>query len=281
MPSRPDTDLTNTAPDRYDIGEASTTSGSSDTSGHIPTGNALDQAHAAFTVSITGPSRLTLSGVDLGHGFPARSIDLVELRSILLDAHTGPGARDAAWAELVWRSREGDPAWMIGCIGVAMPGLKAIATRATRNTSAAHADDIVSEMLTAFLAALATVDLDRRSILSRLNWHARRAANRARHHGTRETALSPERLCALADHRRPEGHVDLVLAEAVHRGTISPLEAKIISETRLQGRSCTAVAEQLGLSYEALMKRRRRAESRLATDLTGDGSADVMSRNGA
>ena len=243
------------------------------------TGNALDRAQAAFAAAMAGPSRLTLSGVALGHGFPARSIDLVELRSILLDAHTGADARDVAWAELVRRSRNDGHAWTIGCIGVALPGLKAIAARATRHTTAVQSDDIVSELLTAFLAALATVDLDRRSILSRLNWHARRAANRARHDGSPESVLDPERLCAFTV-RDPEGHVDHVLAEAVHRGTISPLEAEIITETRLQGRSCATVAAQLGLSHEALMKRRRRAETRLAADLTDANPAGLMSRNG-
>jgi DNA-directed RNA polymerase specialized sigma24 family protein len=273
MPSRPPAQLTSTAPDHYDTSAADPISRSPSTRGRIPTGNALDHAQAAFDSVIAGLSRLAVNGVDLGDGFPDRRIDLVELRSILLDARTTPKARDAAWAELVRRSRGGDPDWAIGCIGVALPGLKAIAARATRDTPGAHADDIVSELLTAFLAALATVDLDRRSILSRLNWHARRAANRARHSGSREMALDPERLRTVTDHRL-EGHVDLVLADAVERGTIPPLEAEIIIETRLEGRSCAVVAAQLGLSYEALMKRRRRAETRLAADLTGDDPAD-------
>lgn len=280
MPSRPPAQLASTAADHHDTCAVAAASCSPTARDRVPTGNALDHAQAAFDSVMAGPSPLAVNGVALGDGFPARSIDLVELRSILLDAHTAPKARDAAWAELVRRSRDGDSVWTIGCIGVALPGLKAIAARATRDATATLVDDIVSELLTAFLAALVTVDLDRRSILSRLNWHARRAANRARHRdGSRETALDPERLCAITV-RRLEGHVDLVLADAVERGTISPLEADIIIETRLERHSCAAVAAQFGLSYEALMKRRRRAEARLAADLMGEDSADLMSRNG-
>jgi DNA-directed RNA polymerase specialized sigma24 family protein len=280
MFTRPPTHLASTSPNPCDVGDVPAVGGSARLSSQTSSGNALDQAQAAFTAMMAGPSPLTLNGVDLGHGFPTRGIDLVELRSILLDARTSADSRDAAWAELVGRSRDDDPTWTIGCIGVALPGLKTIAARATKGTTTALAEDIVAEMLTAFLEALATVDVDRRAILSRLNWHARRAANRARHHHSRETALDPERIGPLTSHRHSEGHVDLVLADAVQRGTISAVEAEIIIETRLEGRSCAVVAAAFGLSYEALMKRRRRAETRLAADLTGDCSAGLMSRNG-
>ena len=68
------------------------------------------------------------------------------------------------WAELVRRARSGDPAWVVGLVGVAMPGLR----RAAATLSASYRgdpDDLQTEILTGFLAALRALDpddLDRR-----------------------------------------------------------------------------------------------------------------------
>ena len=49
---------------------------------------------------------------------------LDELRVLLLHPSTSARARNAVWAELVRRARDGDPAWVIGLAGIAMPGLR-------------------------------------------------------------------------------------------------------------------------------------------------------------
>lgn len=60
------------------------------------------------------------------------------------------------------------------------------------------------------------------------------------------------------------GHPDLLLADAVEQGIVTRFEAQLIGTTRLEDVSLTELADHLGIDYEVLRKRRRRAETRLA-----------------
>jgi hypothetical protein len=51
-----------------------------------------------------------------------------ELRGLLLHPETSAAARTKVRADLVYRVRAGDPAWVIGLVGVAMPGLRRAAS---------------------------------------------------------------------------------------------------------------------------------------------------------
>ena len=88
-----------------------------------------------------------------------------------------PGARNQVWAELVRRARAGTPAWIVGLVGIAMPGLR----RAAATLSAGYRGDpadLQSEILTGFLAAMRALDLDDLDavpLASRLCWAAWRA----------------------------------------------------------------------------------------------------------
>jgi hypothetical protein len=55
-----------------------------------------------------------------------------------------------------------------------------------------------------------------------------------------------------------------VLAAAVDAGVLAEHEARLIFDTRVAGRTLPEVADELGLTYEAAKKRRRRAEARWA-----------------
>ena len=105
---------------------------------------------------------------------------LGELRALLLHPATSPAARNSVWAELVRRARGGDPAWVVGLAGVAMPGLR----RAAASLSAGwrgDTEDLQAEILTGFLAALRALDLDdldRVPLASRLCWAAWRAGQK-------------------------------------------------------------------------------------------------------
>jgi hypothetical protein len=81
----------------------------------------------------------------LAAGLPGRLVPLDELR-VLLHPATTAAARNRVWAELVRRARAGDPAWVIGLTGIALPGLRhAVASL----TAAYHGDpaDLQSEVL--------------------------------------------------------------------------------------------------------------------------------------
>jgi DNA-directed RNA polymerase specialized sigma24 family protein len=62
----------------------------------------------------------------------------------------------------------------------------------------------------------------------------------------------------------PELSPRVLLAEAVYAGVLAEHEARLILDTRVDGRTLPEVADELGLSYEAAKKRRRRAEARWA-----------------
>jgi hypothetical protein len=244
-------------------------------------GNALDVAEATFTLLTAGPSPLAVDGAALGRGLPARLIEVTELREILLCDDSGQALRDAAWAELIRRSRDHGPAWTIGCVGMALPGLKKIAARATHDLPAAQAEDVVAEMVAAFLAALAEVDIARHSIALRLMWTARRAATRTRHRETRETPIDPETIPAAGTPRSfappcaddGEGAAQ-VLADAVRRGVLTQPQAELITITRLRGIPVTVHARHLGVPAYSLYARRQRAEERLVAALR-DGQLPV------
>jgi len=66
--------------------------------------------------------------------------------------------------------------------------------------------------------------------------------------------------------------VEVVLARAVRAGALSREEAVLILETRIEGVSLASLAGDGQVAYEALRKRRRRAERRLLLHL---GRPDV------
>jgi hypothetical protein len=53
--------------------------------------NALSVASRAFQLLVTGPSPLSVDGRSIGHGAPARLIDLGELKALLLGPQAGGG----------------------------------------------------------------------------------------------------------------------------------------------------------------------------------------------
>src|SRR5699024_3514904 len=60
-----------------------------------------------------------------------------------------------------------------------------------------------------------------------------------------------------------QGSPDLLLVSAVRVGVLSQTQAQLIAQTRLEDIPLTQIAEQSGVSYKALAKRRERAETRL------------------
>ena len=137
----------------------------------------LDSADASFRALTTGPQPLALHAASLAAGLPDRLVPLDELRALLLHPATGARARNKVWAELIRRARSGSPAWVVGLVGVAMPGLR----RAAATLSASYRGDpadLQTEILTGFLAAMRALDpddLDRVPLASRLCWAAWRA----------------------------------------------------------------------------------------------------------
>jgi hypothetical protein len=97
----------------------------------------LDDLEISLRLLCTGPKPLAVNGRRLGHGLPRRMIPLHELASVLMHPATGFQAREAAWRLLVTNARTGDEKWIVGAVGVALPGLRRAAGRLARATSRA------------------------------------------------------------------------------------------------------------------------------------------------
>ncbi|MFE9918188.1 hypothetical protein ACFYPG_23805 [Micromonospora sp. NPDC005553] len=81
----------------------------------------LDFAQRAFDLLVHPPTTLQFDGC------PDRLMSLYELKRYLLDRDTSREVRNLIWRELVVRSRKDGPGWGLGAVGLAMPGLRALA----------------------------------------------------------------------------------------------------------------------------------------------------------
>jgi hypothetical protein len=82
----------------------------------------LDSLETTFRLLSTGPQPLALEGHAIG--LPRASIGLWELRPVLFHPATGVAIQRAVLVELVGRARRRRGAWMIGLVGVLLPGLR-------------------------------------------------------------------------------------------------------------------------------------------------------------
>jgi hypothetical protein len=222
----------------------------------------LDSVDFAFRALTEGPAPLAVNGRRISNELPQRRIPLDELKRVLLRASASPTVRDAAWAHLVRSARRDGPPWVIGAVGVALPGLRRAAGRVTRGYRGDTAD-IDAEVLTGFLAALHTVDLARPKIALRLCWAGYRAGARLRYADAAFASRHTEAVASVAP-PRPWGHPDLVLADAVAKRVITAGQAELIARTRLEDLELQDAARELRISYAAAKMRRLRAEWRLA-----------------
>ncbi|MEV4644947.1 hypothetical protein [Saccharopolyspora sp. NPDC049357] len=133
--------------------------------------------------------------------------------------------------------------------------------------------DIEAAVLAGFVTELAQIDCSRKQIMVRLRW----AAYRAGHNAVREaldTPLPAGTTPSSSPPPRPREHPDFVLARAVTDEVITPDEAHLIGATRLEGIALAEVAEHYGASYEAIKKKRQRAEHKLVDYLRDDSGTD-------
>ncbi|MCP2336960.1 hypothetical protein [Actinomadura rupiterrae] len=253
-------------------------------------GGVLGRLETEFRQLATGPGALLLDGCEIGEVLPSRPLALGELRAMLLGPETRGDLKDLVWAALVRRARADGEPWVTACVGMALPGLRAAAARNLRHSPERLADDVVSEMLTEFLAQLPRIDLDRPRIATRLLWWGRKGALRERGRGLRVEPRDPHEALERADQHEtasdgglqgsvcssPVEPADL-LGLAIRQGIIRAEDAELIRATRLQGQSLRHVARGRGEAESKLYSQRERAEARLATAMaSGQVSARAV-----
>ncbi|KZM69754.1 hypothetical protein [Nocardia terpenica] len=196
----------------------------------------------------------------------------------VLDRRVPLAEVDAVWAELVTRARTRQEVPVLVCAGFALPMLSTLSSTLTGHWT--HRHDTQAMVLTALLEAVDWIDLSRPYVASRLRWavyHRCRAAIRERRLASVPSwwVTSPDSIDEDADipvsidlgHAR-RGHPDELLELAVAEGVLTAAEARLIADTRLDGQPLHGVAADVGIDYDTVVKRRRRAELRLAQWLT-------------
>ncbi|MDI6101201.1 hypothetical protein QLQ12_21540 [Actinoplanes sp. NEAU-A12] len=216
----------------------------------------FDVAANSFRLLTTGPEPLSIDGATLGGGLPRRRIPLSELSAILMHPSCGYATSDQVWRLLISRARTDGPAWVVGAVGVALPGLHPAAYRLRT-----FSGDVQAELLAAFVTALRTVKPGGTKVAQRLlsaTFTAARAALRTDEPRTNALVQAPVSAPTA-------GHPDVVLTRAVATGVITPREAELIGATRLDEVSVADYAARLGKATKAVYKARDRAEERLVT----------------
>jgi hypothetical protein len=233
---------------------------------------ALTQADAHFALLVCQPAPLAFDARAIT-GLPGRIFPLDQLRDLLVAGVPTP-VQDAVWRQLAVAARGWGPAWVVGAVGVAAPGLSRMATRLSHGLPG-QAEDIDSEILAGFLHALRTEDIDRPRLWLRLCWAAWRAGHTARK--VDHVAELPTDLpTGGATPRRPYGHPDLILGRAVAAGVITAAQADLIGATRLGDVLVEQIAAEHAVPAATIRMRRKRAERTLVRalargDLSGRG----------
>jgi hypothetical protein len=220
----------------------------------------LDAAQRGFDLLVMPPAPLGFDGRQVD-GCPPRLLPLDELKRWLLRRGTPARVRDVVWRELVVRARREGPAWMVAAVGVAMPGLRAMAGRLAAGY-AGDTDDVDAELLAGFVRKLRELDVEAPKVLLRLLWAAERAGRKVRYAQVSTEPLEFEpagpRMPLL-----PWGHPDLVLASAVRAAVIDTDEAAMIAATRLEGVPVEVAATWWGIAPQLASQWRKVAEGRL------------------
>lgn len=231
------------------------------------TNSALDHIATAYDVLADGPHAPAVPADITDTLAPAHP---GEVAAILYNRSTSPTKRDRIWAHIVGRTRtDNNGEWTVIATGLALPGLRRAAARTARIWPHDDPGDTDAEVLAGFVAALSEVDLARPRICSRLvqaAFSAGRAAAR------RHIRAAQTRQRALESSMPPpvSGHVDLVLARAVHEGIITRADAEIIGATRLDHQPLVEEAATQGLTLAELQQIRDTAETALRNWITGE-----------
>jgi hypothetical protein len=140
--------------------------------------------------------------------------------------------------------------------------------------------DLEAEALAGLLQAVRVWPCGQDRVATRLVWAAARAAHKLLR---RELAVAEREVTVGLVLEPPPWaavHGELVLEQAVAAGVVSQLEAELVAATRIQEVPLRELAGRWGVGYEALRKRRQRAEAALVGWLRAQGVVPNRGREG-
>jgi len=126
----------------------------------------LDMLETTFRLLATGPNPLALSGPAVG--LRAGPIGLRDLRAMVFHPAASASMQRAVLVELVGRARRHRGAWVVGLVGVVLPGLARPA-----GPTAGHAGgitDLDATMLARVLEQLDASEVRSEEVAERLLW---------------------------------------------------------------------------------------------------------------
>lgn len=225
-----------------------------------PTPRPLVAVEAQFERIAADPVPLSAAAAA---ALPQAPVTWGRLRELLADTSVPYEVMDVdlVWVWLIERARRNGEQAVLACAGLALPMMAATAARLARRVGDDRAD-AEAALLAGFLDGVARLNLAQLHPWLALRWHTFKAGRAwEKPEATGPTCVPPEDL----DTRPagPQGHPELLLAQAVAEGVIDQDGAELISETRLAGRKLVAVAADRTELYKTLAKRRRKAERRL------------------
>jgi DNA-directed RNA polymerase specialized sigma24 family protein len=178
-------------------------------------------------------------------------------------------AKDAALAALLRCTQTDSRAGRV-ILQALLPGLKRLAERLVREPGTR--DEVWSTLLSAIWERMYSYPLLRRPqrIAANLLLDTRLAIRQERERARRRTAGELARAEVPLRPRLLPFPPEQPLRRAVDAGAISAEEAELIAQTRIDGRPLVELAAEMRVAYDALRKRRERAERRLLLFLGPD-----------
>ncbi|MFJ9619056.1 hypothetical protein [Streptomyces noursei] len=207
-----------------------------------------------------------------------------QIRTHLAHPGMSPALREGTWGEVVRRAQRLGAPWDTVALGMTVPVLHRMLTRAGRCDHLERAE-MEQEALVAVTAALYTVDVDSSGAGWELFAAADRAVHRlvyaARRRARRETTPEEASLSRLGHDGDPAASPTLglevrsdeakdeytVLALAVRAHAVTIDEAQLIARTRLEDESMQRLAAERGVSCRQLYRHRAAAEQHLVAHL--------------
>jgi DNA-directed RNA polymerase specialized sigma24 family protein len=208
------------------------------------------------------PTHLTLTGTTVHPWLQNRTYSLYELRDVLMSQGTPYEVRDEVWRHTIRRARLSQD-WMVGALGLCSPALRSTARRACRELTPGGVEEVESAILSEAIHQVRTVNLS----YARLAWYLTRPVHRAALSARKHEKDAPRPAGEPGRQESPDSGMhtsaELLLVSAVRVGVLSRAEAHLIARTRLENVALAEVAQELGVHYRAVAKRRERAEARL------------------
>lgn len=196
-------------------------------------------------------------------GLPSHSLDINEAAIYLGHHSTSITTRDAIWHYIIDQASGEDRNWTLIAIQLAMPGIRRAISRAQSILPEFDRGELETEAVYAFIEALRSIQTNQTNLCSKL---CQRVSSRVRTFLRDQLRDIKTATRVEFDSRIPPppyGHVDFVLAQAVHEQVISQYEALLIGAIRIDKIAARRIADDQKIPIIDLKLKFKVAEDRL------------------